>query len=307
MKKIILISFLFMTGTVVMGGDDTNRHRWISIGWDNDVIFQTDKYYTNGLKIEYFSRNRPHSVLKYFHFQAERDENFFSGYSLSQDIFTPADKYSLEKQIGDRPFASSLLLSSQSIVANNVTRVIKKSELQIGILGRLSGGEFVQNGIHGLLPTSGWENQIRTQPVLNYSMQYEKLLAGNNYVHISGLLEGKLGLAHLFGGAGIQMRIGSVNEYFKHLNFYSSQHISSFYYTAIKGKLVGYNATIQGGLFSDAGSEYPDINHLIYELDTGVNFSYRSVQVKLGLKVLSPEFKSGQLHRWGYLSFIVGI
>ena len=70
----------------------------------------------------------------------------------------------------------------------------------------------------------------------------------------------------------------------------------------MKGKLVAYNATIQGGLFSD--SNYRQLNYFQYEIDTGIQLSYASLKMNLGMKYISPELKKGSSHRWGYVSFM---
>ena len=187
-------------------GDYDYPAHWLVIGLDNDFVFQTDRYYTNGLKIEYFTKGQGHSLLDYLHLKDNPDEKAFYCFSISQDIFTPEDKNSVARQLQDRPFASSLIFSSSKIITNNQKRLIRQSEFQIGLVGKLGGGEWVQNGIHGILPTSsivnGWENQIKTDIALNYGLEYEKQITAGQLFQINGMLGGKIGLPYTYAVSG---------------------------------------------------------------------------------------------------------
>ena len=311
MKKLNLALLLIIISSLSKAGDYDYPVHWLIIGMDNDFVFQTDRYYTNGLKIEYFTKGPGPSLLDYLHLKDKPDENAFYGFSISQDIFTPEDKNSVASQLQDRPFASSLIFSSSKIITNNQKGLIRQSEFQIGLIGKLGGGELVQNGIHGILPTSsivnGWENQIKTDLALNYGLEYEKQITRGQFFLISGMLGGKIGLPYTYAGTGFNFRIGEIDNYFNQLNFYSANKIDFFFYSGIKGKVVAYNATIQGGLFSNANLKHPDINHFLYEFDTGINISYQSFKLNLGVKFISPEMKTGNNHRWGYISFMFAL
>jgi len=313
MKKLYIITFVILFSGLATAGEYTYPNSWFKFGWDNDVVFQTDRYYTNGMKISYFSKSQSHSFIDIIHLKSKYDENVFYGYSLSQDIFTPENKNSMSLSVRDRPFSSSLLLSSNKIITDGSGKLIKQSELQIGVIGKLGGGEWVQNGIHSLLPTSsivsGWENQTETNIAINYGLEFERYFAGTSIIQLSGVLGGKLGLPNTYGEAGVNVRLGDVHKYFNHLNFYSQNNVEAFFYSSIKGKVVGYNATIQGGLFTDTALNlsHPNINHFLYEVDAGINFSYRSMKINLGAKYMSPELKTGGSHRWGYVSFMFAL
>ncbi len=311
MKKLNLTVLLIFMSSLSQAGDYEYPADWLVIGMDNDFVFQTDRYYTNGLKIEYFTKGQGPSLLDYIHLKDKPNEKAIYGFSISQDIFTPEDKNSVASQLQDRPFASSLIFSSSKIIVNNQKRLISRSELQIGLMGKLGGGEWVQNGIHGILPTSsivkGWENQIKTDIALNYGLEYEKQITRGQFFQISGMLGGKIGLPYTYAGTGFNFRIGEIDEYFNQLNFYSAKKIDFFFYSGIKGRVVAYNATIQGGLFSNANLNQPDINHFLYEFDMGINLSYQSLKMNFGVKFISPELKNGKNHRWGYISFMFAL
>ena len=307
--KILLI--IALTAGLLSAGDNQTPGNWLSIQWDNDVVFQTDRYYTNGLKMEYFNSGLNHSFADYIHPGHNDQDKVFYSFSVQQDIFTPRDKSSLTSQALDRPFASYLLFGSRKTIINAHRNLITQSELQLGLLGKYSGGEWLQNGIHSALPTSrefaGWENQIRSDILINYGLRLEKQLSGSNWYNISASAEGKIGLPYTFAGMGIHLRLGSVRQYFDFLHLYVSRDIESFVYTSLNGRYLAYNATIQGGLLNRPEENHLEINNFIYDLDNGIHLAYHSVKVNLGIKMLSPDFKNGSLHRWGYISFLFSL
>ncbi|TFH01944.1 MAG: DUF2219 family protein, partial [Calditrichales bacterium] len=140
---------------------------WVKINWENDVFFQTDRYFTNGMSLHYQVMATDNALFKSFHLPRGNANRVMTEWHLKQNIYTPQFKTSPRPLPGDRAFASFLLVGNRQTVIYPDDRLIRYSEIEIGLLGKSSGGELVQNGIHDLLPTSshvsGWENQIGTE------------------------------------------------------------------------------------------------------------------------------------------------
>jgi len=311
MKYIKLTLIIVFSLNYSSASDLDNFRHWIQIDWANDFVFQTDRYYTNGMSVSYYNQSMVHSFINYIHLPNRDDENTFYGLHLNQDIFTPINKDAVVYNGYDRPFSSYLLIGSSKIITNRKVHLVRESRFQIGLLGKYGGGEWVQNGIHSVLPTSavveGWTNQMQTDLAISYYLSFEKGLITSQSVQLGGVLEGQLGVPDTYLASGLRFRTGKVDKYYHSLNFTKSNEFEFYFYSDLTGKFVAYNATIQGGIFNKSSDlNYPQLQPLVFTMDTGINMGYSSIILRLGAKLISPEFKQGQPHRWGYVSITFG-
>jgi lipid A 3-O-deacylase len=281
--------------------------QWLRFGLANDVVFQTDKYYTNGINLEYISENN-FTILEPLHFLHSTEAVSFNALTLKQDIFTPEKKGTGGYNGQDRPFASYLLLGSQKTSLNYSRKLLFTSQFEVGVLGKYAGGELVQNSVHSALPTSsnvyGWENQVKSDLVINYGLELEKGLVNNTWFGLSGHAGAKLGLPYTFASTGITFRAGEYSDYFSNLGLYRSSGWQAYLFTKLDANMVLYNATVQGGLFNPmSGSNHLELNPFVFKAKSGLHLSYQKVKFEIGMQQVSPEFKNGDIHRWGYLSF----
>ena len=183
MRGFLKYTFLFFFALFVFGptsGQENNTSGFpvFEVKWSNDIFHQTDRNFTNGIDLAFYHPVFKKSPVRYIMLPHKDADITWQGLTLSQHFFTPRELFSTEIVSQDRPYASYLLLGHKKISANPNRFVKRTSEIQIGILGKNSGGKALQNGIHFVLPASepaiGWENQIHTDLALNYSMKYEK-------------------------------------------------------------------------------------------------------------------------------------
>jgi lipid A 3-O-deacylase len=151
----------------------------LTLYWENDLFAQTDRDYTNGLRLTWSRHLKsageqipPDSFmndpfvrrLPYF-----KDPGADLGFSLAigQSIYTPTDKYRNELLTEDRPYAGYLYLG----MGLHASRGIRLTmwELQAGVVGPWALGEQTQNGIHRIIRSdraNGWDNQLNNEPAL---------------------------------------------------------------------------------------------------------------------------------------------
>lgn len=280
-----------------------NGH-WLRFGLANDVVFQTDKYYTNGINLEYISENN----FSLLHFLHNSESVSFNAVTLRQDIFTPQKMNGGEYTGLDRPFASYLLLGSRKTSLNYDKKFLFTSQFEVGVLGKNAGGDLVQNGVHAALPTSsivhGWENQVKSDLALNYGIEIEKGFVNHSWFGLSGHINGKLGLPYTYAGAGLTLRAGEYLDYFSSLGLYGNNGWRMHVFTKFDANAVFYNGTIQGGLFNPVHeANRPELNTFVYTVKSGLNLTYKNHNFEIGMQQVSPEFKNGTMHRWGYVSF----
>ena len=174
------------------------------------------------------------------------------------------------------------------------------SELDAGIIGQGAGGKWMQTGIHDALDNitpKGWDNQIRNDLVLDYSLRVEKGVASVRLAEFTVFGAGSLGALYANLSAGTEVRLWSVkNGQRRHMVFARGQ-----------SKLVGYDATLLGGLFNRA-SPYTlttgSIKRLVQRADIGFVYDGGGFLIEVTRSFLSPEFEGGFSHQFAEIAFI---
>lgn len=278
----------------------------LEVEWANDIFLDTDQYFTNGLELRYYNsffRKLPSSYILLP--DRKGDVNYHS-LTLTQHFFTPITA-SIDVTPNDRPFASYLLLGHRKISLNSEKQIRKQSELQIGILGRYSGGESIQNGIHEILPASepvlGWDNQLHANPALNYLMKFEHGLFNTKSFELMSVADIRLGIPYTDVGGGLKMRVGHLNNYFSDIGISNEKGWQLYFFAEAGAKYVAYNATLEGGLFYDNTYVMNDIDRFVSQSQLGVVFTMKNFSVEIGQQFISREFKTGISHKWGYVTF----
>jgi hypothetical protein len=289
--------------------DHKENNQWFIFRLTNDIVFQTDKYYTNGINLEYIT-DKGIKIFEPLHFLHNAGAVHFNAVTLRQDIFTPEKRRTGQYNQLDRPFAAYVIAGSSKTSLDYTSKYVITSTFEVGVLGKYAGGEIVQNTVHSLLPTSshvfGWENQIKSDLALNFGLEIEKGFLTYPWFGLSANVWGKAGLPYTYAGTGLTIRIGEYLHYFSNLGFYGNSGWQVYFFSTLNTNLVLYNATIQGGLFHPVRKSIsPKLTSLIFKAKGGLHLSYKSYALELGMQQVSPEFKNGTLHRWGYISFII--
>jgi len=122
----------------------------------------TDRYYVNGLRLGWTS---PTGAVPGFLATLGNtlwgDGQQRIGFSLSQQMYTPADTQVSVPDPHDRPYAGLLLGNFSLLSDTDTSRSVLM--LSLGWTGPASGAEALQNGFHSLIGQSkdnGWSHQI---------------------------------------------------------------------------------------------------------------------------------------------------
>lgn len=137
--------------------------------WDNDKVVDTDRHYTNGMRIGYsfdtptgkwLSTAQRLAALTWF-----RDQGALrAGWTLGQDMYTPEDVDTYTPDPLDRPYAG---WSYVGFSAQNETETAQDTfELNLGMVGPASRAAHAQNAFHRLINVSisrGWRSQLKDE------------------------------------------------------------------------------------------------------------------------------------------------
>ncbi len=296
-----------------------SKERLLCINFDNDIMNNTDRFYTNGIRFDFISPVIQAFPLSYLMVPYWRSGINYYGISLVQNMYTPSTTKAGGILEGDRPYAAYLYLGTFKISNDQKNNFRQTSEFDLGIIGPSSFGDFVQKSFHNSVPTNseplGWEYQIRNDVILNYDVVLEKGLINRRNIELNVSGSGCLGTLYTNVSGGFTFRAGLVNPYFANLGISKRStltqrklHLTQFlFYAKPTIRLVGYDATLQGGLFNQTSPitiPSGDIQRVVFEGSAGLTFTYCGIGISLEQFLLSPEFHNGWWHKWVHISFL---
>jgi lipid A 3-O-deacylase len=301
----------------------------ISIQFENDLFSGTDRYFTNGFRIQAVTKPIPWITnaadkLPWFSKQkALEDPNDIlqarTSISLGQNIFTPADISVPELIEDDIPYAGWLYLGL-GISANQGLNRFDQLELNIGVVGPSSMAEQVQTNIHhffGIREPKGWENQLNDE--LGIVLFYEQAHRFETRDWILGLkwdviphFGGSLGNVFTFANLGVTFRFGPdlardfgarrIRPSLPGSSFYSPKKgFNWYFFTGAEARYVLQNIFLDGNTFKDSHSV--DKKPLVGDIQAGLVIQYERIRFSYTQVFRSKEFYGqDQSHRYGSLS-----
>lgn len=314
MKFRLLAPLIFLLG--IAPALSQSHSTEIGIENDNDsfLLRGSDRYYTDGFFIYYHKglaiKNNSALVNKVL------------GIEAGQKIFTPQSGYVPGPQYVDRPFAGYLYIGSTlNLLYKNESNL--KLGAQLGVVGPASQAEAVQEFIHktfGFYKPGGWQYQIKNDPEINLSAEYNHLIARASWVDISLASYANLGNGFTGAGAGALVRLGLFNQLFHSVSTQSTATINDlqpelhtqefFAYYKPQFNYVVYDATIQGGLFNNRNTPddleiTQDKEPIIFSQQIGVAFTTNRFVVDLAAVYHTRDVKEMiRPHQWGTITVL---
>lgn len=285
-----------------------NHSNYVRHHYDNDFFTATDKYYTQGINMEVvtpgFSRLPSRFLLLH-----PKGYSTQYGMALQHNAYTPTSITDVNIRYGDRPYAAAAMLQAFTINTHEEKRQRISTMLSLGVTGQIAGGQWMQETIHRNLDNvmpEGWKYQVANDAVLNYRLFYEKsLLRINDVLEVNGTGLADIGTLQTKAGVGANVILG----YFE--SAYSSQRkrrFAAYAYAHAQVYAIGYDATMQGGLFNRSIYSLPtkDIERLIADNRLGFVIRYGGIYLEYFQAQLTREFATGNPHAWGGVLIGVG-
>jgi hypothetical protein len=145
---------------------------------ENDALFNTDRYYTNGISLAWMVRESPvpdalwERGMRVFNFGRQEVVRASSGVELAQMMATPRDITIAEPQPDDRPWAG-LLYFAPSYHLQSETH-LHALKVQLGVVGEWSFADETQDYVHRLRKIKrprGWRHQIPNEVVFGFAYE----------------------------------------------------------------------------------------------------------------------------------------
>ena len=275
---------------------------------DNDLFFKSDQYYTNGIIIGFVPRKEWKPPWEFLFWPSKKNDKYLYSFRFVHEIFTPTNIDTSIILRGDRPYASTVSIGHEKIVFNSQKHFCVKTALRIGWMGRHALGEQIQNSIHAILPPAwpalGWDNQVNSDVVFSYSIQYCKEIKLNEKASIFSSPYLQVGFPRSNAEANLGFRYGIVNHIYLQRPKIKSKHLRYEFDIQFYSQLIAYDATLKGGWFN---SDNVYVLNRIYPLLFGVRQHIRIFYKKYGLLLSSqyqtPEYKGGEYHGWNGMGF----
>lgn len=286
---------------------------YFSFRYDNDFFSATDRYYTQGIALTLIHPVVRYSPFSYTLIRLNKTNalNYY-GFHAEQDVFTPKSIRYMGGAIfyGERPFTAIFFISHSLTSINPSKKLLLRTQLDLGILGPDAKGEEEQKGIHKAINNIeplGWENQLSRDYIVNYSIKAERGISMKRNRECMVSLMARVGTLYTDIGLGLNLRFGIFSPYFNNLGLEktSAARRNKFKVYGVakaNGRLVGYNATLQGGL-TNKGNIYEipdkDISRAVADLSAGIVMAYKNFCLEYTKVYITPEFKNGIDHGWG--------
>jgi lipid A 3-O-deacylase len=281
--------------------------KYIRLHYENDYFTATDYYYTQGINLEIVDPSYKRFPISKLLVTAKDRKQY--GLSIEHNGYTPTSIESNEILYGDRPFAAALMLKTFSISSDSIRKYRMTSSLTLGVIGPAAGGYEMQKSIHRWINGQepfGWQYQIQNDVIVNYQVSVEKNMvrAGNNFL-INGLAAARVGTLNTKLSIGSVIMFGRLNS--STTSIFSDEKSSSrkmkfHLYLQPVVNIVGYDATLQGGIFNHM-SPYTisssDISRITFEGNYGGVLSFGAIYLEYFKTVITKEFETGSYHRWG--------
>jgi lipid A 3-O-deacylase len=234
---------------------------------DNDSLLmqKNDGFYSSGLRI-----SRQFDL-------AGGGQTVSYGWRFGQDIYTASDIRLQPAQIGkrDHPYAGWLY--------GGLYRKVERADgshlmfgLDIGCLGPCAGGEWTQTNLHQLLDQpvpQGWSTQVRNEAgAVLYADMAPLRWQPTPWIDITPNFRARFGNIFTDAAAGVTLRAGQLDL--------APGQGAVHGILRLEERLVGYNATLQGGYFSSNNVRTVSPNRAVGEIEFGVVWHSARYQIK---------------------------
>ena len=311
MFKVWFSFFLLVVNGFVYSQSDsiksihTTEH-YFRFNYDNDFFSATDRYYTQGIQLSFIHPLVRYSPFAHALIKLKNSKNYY-GFHAQQECYTPKSIRVDTVFFGERPYAGVFYISHSLSSLNSFNKIHLQTQLDLGLIGSCALCENEQKAIHRALVNVqplGWEYQLKNDVIVNYRIKFEKGIVSKANFEVMLGTAARVGTLFTDVGVGVNARFGWFDSYFANLGLSrnkESRRFKMYLITKAAAKVVGYNATLQGGLFTTSIYQLSSnkISRVVFNTEAAIVVAYKRVSLEYAQTYITPEFYKGIDHGWG--------
>lgn len=278
-----------------------NSDHYLRFNYENDFFMATDEYYTQGIHFEYIA-----PIIHKFplhHTLMPTYQQQLYGIAIQHNGNTPSSIITHEVLQNDHPYTGLLYLQQFAICIDPENKQRFSSAISLGIIGPAALAAEMQTGIHKALDNvtpRGWHNQVRNDLILNYEVNYEKLIlrVGDIFMVDAGIMvragtlsdKATIGTTFMLGKLPTPYYLGKSSKFVLYL------------YCRPEAGIIAYDAALQGGMFNRKSAytlKSNEIEHTIFSSRVGIAGSWKGITLEYFQTAATRSFKAGKPHSWG--------
>lgn len=291
---------------------DPERNGTLSVVLENDLFYDVDRHYTNGVGFIWTPARRTPTpawamgVARHVPWFPKQGE-VRHGYAFGQSMFTPSDIKVANPPLSERPYAGWLYGSiGLGVVSGRQLDVLYMS---IGMVGPASLAEQSQKFVHKVIGADqpqGWDTQLHNEPgiVLTSQRSWHSLTASpsaSTRLDLTPHIGAALGNVFTYASTGLTLRFGKrLPDDFGPpriqpgspggADFSPVSDFGWYLFAGIEGRLVARNIFLDGNTFRDSRSV--DKIPLVGDLQYGVVLDWPSIRLSYTHVLRSREYRT---------------
>jgi lipid A 3-O-deacylase len=312
--KIHLFTVLALTFIVFnCFSQDHLPSREVNISTSNDAYTwkMSDRYYTNGIRIDYRSTlSNVKGVGKALSKIGINAERSIAGVKLGQDIYTPRSTIWKPKSF-DRPYAGWLFGGVN--VNNSINKsTILEIDFEAGVTGEWAKAREVQLVWHELFnfeEAKNWDLQIKNSFGTNLTIGLSKEIIYKRYISLITETYGQGGTIFNNVSQSGTIRLGKIQRLgysvYKGVGLLQPRTKGEFFiFAGIGARYNFYNALIEGNIFNNEITTTKGAIPLTTSMRWGMNYGTNKFNFLFTIYNLSPEVVNGINHQYATISTI---
>ena len=292
--RVILIVLFGLWNVGVFAQDSLRYKEAYTLRYENDLFAGTDRYYSQGIFLQYDHLDIDLGWLNKFFFKVPDIQRSLQT-GIAQKVYTPSSITSDSLLLGDRPYAATYGYTVRFTSRSKSKNYALSWNLSTGWLGKPAFGKETQTAIHRWTNNNkprGWQHQLNNGLHVNLGFGAVKtFFATTRWIRTEVASFTTIGnLTNETRASGI-LKLGYITD---------NKSFLVYYHPEVRAVL--YDGTLQGALFakpSEARIAGKDINRFVSEQELGFKMLAGRISFAMYGHFQSKLFRNAGNHAWG--------